>query len=56
MVCASVRGDNSRALADGLSTVQTKNHTLIWQLLIAPACTCTVCIARCRNIIETVCS
>ncbi len=28
MVCPSVRGDNPRALASGISTVHTENHAL----------------------------
>ena len=44
MVCASVREDNPRALASGLSPVQSQNHNN--NLLIAPACICTMFIAR----------
>ena len=43
-VCAPVRGDNPRALASGLSPVQT--HKTYNNLLITPACICTLCIAR----------
>ena len=41
MVCASVREDNPRALASGLSPVQT--HKRCNNVLIAPACICTLC-------------
>ena len=37
MVCASVQGDNTQGLANGLSVVQMQNH-------IAPVCICTLCI------------
>ena len=47
MVCASVREDNSRALASGLSPVRAQNHD---NLLIAPACICILCIARCLTL------
>ena len=46
MVCASVREDNQQTMltASGLSTVQTlKPYN---NLLIAPACFCTLCIVR----------
>ena len=44
MVCASVREDNPRALASGLSPVPA--HNLYKNFLIAPACLCTLCIVR----------
>ena len=44
MVCASVREDNPRASASGLSPVQT--HEPYSNLLIAPVCICTLYITR----------
>ena len=43
-VCASVREDNPRAFAIGLSPVQT--HEPYINLFIAPAFICTLCFAR----------
>ena len=34
MVCASVWEDNPRALASGLSYVQTQNHTITYLFLL----------------------
>ena len=42
MVCASIWEDNPRALASGLSSVQTQTHAII-----ATAYICTFCIAKC---------
>ena len=44
MVCASVREDNPRALASGLSSVQ--KHKPYSNLLIVSVCICTLCIPR----------
>ena len=45
MVCAYVREGNPRALASGLSSVYTHNHT-VTALLQQRACACTLCIVR----------